>query len=328
MMESLLNRRAFLAASAGGLVSCASSGALAQPWPSRPLRIVCPAPVGGQTDLVARTLAEFFSRQLGQSVVVENKAGGVGVIGITEVKRSPADGYTLLYTTSGSLIQNRATIKDLPYDPDKDFTYLTTISGTGGLMLASRKTGAKNLKEFIDYAKRAGRVNFGAYGAGSMPHLVIELLSRQYGFKIETINYRGEAPMWADVASQTLDGAAGSYAGSLPVLQAGHGVAVATVGGRLPPLPEVASLVEQGAQGKFFETRAFAVLAAPSGTPKEIVKRLSDLAYQAGQDAKVKQVLSNYLLEAPVTFEAAQTRMRNDSDVLLALLKDLNIRPE
>lgn len=327
-MESLLNRRAFLAASAGGLVSCAASGALAQPWPSRPLRIVCPAPVGGQTDLVARTLAEFFSRQLGQTVVVENKTGGVGVIGITEVKRAPADGYTLLYTTSGSLIQNRATIKDLPYDPEKDFTYLTTISGIGGLMVASKKTGAKNLKEFVAYAKRVGSVSFGAYGPGSMPHLVIEILSRQYGFKVETINYRGEAPMWADVAGQTLDGAAGSYAGALPLLQAGHGAVVGTVSGRLPTMPEVTSLAEQGAQGKFFETRAFAALAVPSATPKDIVKKLSDIAFQAGKDEKVKQVLSNYLLEAPTTLEAADQRMRTDSEVLLALLKDLNIRPE
>lgn len=325
-----LTRRNFMiaGASAAALPALHTTSSAQGAWPSKAIRIVVPYPAGGQTDLLARSFGNFASQQLGQPVIVENKGGGAGIIGVTEVKRAQPDGYTLLCTISASLIQNRATVKDLPYAPEKDFIYLTTVSSIGGPFVVAEKTGVTNLKEFVEYAKKNEKLNFGAYGVGSFPHLYIEALNRQYGLKAETVNYRGEAPMWADVSGQSLDAAAGSYAAAAPVIQSGRGKLIAVWGDRFEPHMEVPTLVEQGAKDKIYDVRAFAAFAAPAGTPPDIVKKLSDVLVAAGEDPKVKQVLKSFILNPPDKFEAANARFKKDSDVILDLLKGLNIKPE
>jgi tripartite-type tricarboxylate transporter receptor subunit TctC len=324
-----LTRRSFMAATATTLALPAlHTSAWSQAFPSKPLRIVVPYPAGGQTDGLGRAFGDFLTRQLGQVAVVENKAGGGGVLGVTEVKRASPDGYSILCTISSSLIQNRLTVRDLPYDPEKDLIYLTMVSGLGGPVVASEKTGATNLKEFIAYAKKVDKVNWGAYGVGSTPHVLIETMQKQYGFKVEVIQYRGEAPMWADVAAQVLDGASGSYAAGAPVIQSGRGKLIAVTGDRLPPHPDTPTMMEQGAVGGFYETRAFTTFAVPAATPPEIVKKLSDALIAAGEDPKVKQVLTNYLIGPPSSFEDTNKRFKRDSEVMLAILKELGLTPE
>src|SRR3954462_11227132 len=272
-------------------------------WPARSIRIVVPYPAGGQTDGIARAFGDYLARQLAKPVIIENKAGAGGVIGVTEVKRAEPDGTTILCTISSSLIQNRLTVKDLPYDPEKDFIYLTLVSGTGGPVVAAKKTGATNLREFIEYAKKVGSLNWGSYGVGSTPHVLIETMAKQYGIRFQVIQYRGEALMWNDVAGQTLDGASGSYAAAAPVIQAGTGILIAVTGSRLPPYPNTQTMTEQGAVRDFYETRAFTTFAVPSGTPKDIVDRISPLLIQAGSDPRVQQMLNNFLLSSPADFE-------------------------
>jgi tripartite-type tricarboxylate transporter receptor subunit TctC len=309
-------RRRIIAAGAGILATPALfTAATAQgTFPSKPIRIVVPYPAGGQTDGIARSFGDFLSRKLGQSVVVENKGGAGGTIGVTEVKRAAPDGTTILCTISSSLIQNRITVKDLPYDPEKDFTYLTMTTSTGGPVVAAEKTGAKNLAEFIAYARKVDKVNWGAYGPGSTPHVLIESMAKQYGFKVEVVQYRGEAAMFADVTAQQLDGASGSPAASAPVIASGKGRAIA--------------MTEQGATGGFYETRAFAVFAVPAATPKDIVKKLSDTLIEAGTDEKVKALMANYLIVGPLSFEATNARVMRDTEVMLAVLKEIGLKPE
>src|SRR4051794_35266950 len=276
-----LTRRTFVAGSAALLYAPAVRTEAQSSWPARPIRIIVPYPAGGQTDGIARAFGDYLARQLGKTVIIENKAGAGGVIGVTEVKRAEPDGTTILCTISSSLIQNRLTVKDLPYDPEKDFIYLTLVSGTGGPVVAAKKTGASNLREFIEYAKKVGSLNWGSYGVGSTPHVLIETMAKQYGIRFQVIQYRGEALMWNDVAGQTLDGASGSYAAAAPVIQAGTGRLIAVTGSRLPPHPDTPTIIEQGAIGDFYDTRAFTTFAVPSGTPKEIVEKLSALLIQA-----------------------------------------------
>ncbi len=323
-------RRRIIAAGAGVLATPAlfTSSSAQAAFPSKPIRIVVPYPAGGQTDGIARSFGDFLSRKLGQSVVVDNKGGAGGAIGVTEVKRAAPDGYTILCTISSSLIQNRITVKDLPYDPEKDFTYLTMTTSTGGPVVAAEKTGATNLKQFIDYARKVDKVNWGAYGPGSTPHVLIETMARQYGFKAEVVQYRGEAAMWADVTSQQLDGASGSPAASAPVIASGKGRAIAVVGDRLPSMPDVATMPEQGAVGGFYETRAFAAFAVPAATPPDIAKKLADTLIEAGTDDKVKQLLANYLIVGPLSFEATNARFRRDTEVMMAVLKEIGLKPE
>jgi tripartite-type tricarboxylate transporter receptor subunit TctC len=322
-----LTRRTFVTGSAA--VLCAPSGKTEaqSSWPIRQIRILVPYPAGGQTDGIARAFGDYLARQVGKPVIIENKAGAGGVIGVTEVKRAEPDGTTILCTISSSLIQNRLTVKDLPYDPEKDFVYLTLVSGAGTPVVAAKKTGATNLREFIEYGKKVGSLNWGSYGVGSTPHVLIETIAKQYGIQFQVIQYRGEAPMWTDVAGQTLDGAAGSYAAAAPVIQAGTGTLIAVAGGRLPPYPDTPTMAEQGAVGDFYDTRAFTTLAVPSGTPKEIVQRLSPILIQAGSDSKVQQMLNNFLLTSPADFETTARIFKRDSDVMLGILRDLGVKP-
>ncbi len=322
-----LTRRTFVTGSAAVLCAPSVKTAAQSAWPARPIRILVPYPAGGQTDGIARAFGDYLARQVGKPVIVENKAGAGGVIGVTEAKRAEPDGTTILCTISSSLIQNRLTVKDLPYDPEKDFIYLTLVSGTGTPVVAAKKTGATNLREFIEYGKKVGSLNWGSYGVGSTPHVLMETIAKQYGIQFQVIQYRGEAPMWTDVAGQTLDGAAGSYAAAAPVIQAGTGTLIAVSGGRLPPYPDMPTMTEQGAVGDFYDTRAFTAFAVPSGTPKEIVQRLSSLLIQAGSDARVQQMLSNFLLTPPADLEATARIFRRDSDVMLGILRDLGVKP-
>ena len=323
-------RRSIIAAGAGVLATPTlfTTASAQAGFPSKPIRIVVPYPAGGQTDGIARSFGDYLARKLGQSVVVENKGGAGGSIGGAEVKRAAPDGYTILCTISSALIQNRVTVKDLPYDPEKDFTYLTMTTSIGGPVVAAEKTGATNLAEFVAYARRVDKVNWGAYGPGSTPHVLIETMARQYGLKVEVVQYRGEAAMFADVAAQALDGASGSPAAAAPVIASGRGKVIAVIGDRLPPYPDVPSMVEQGAVGGAYETRAFAAFAVPSATPREIVKKLSDTLIEAGTDDKVKQLLANYLIVGPLSFEATNARFKRDTEVMLTVLKEIGLKPE
>src|SRR3954467_8982198 len=284
-----LTRRTFVMGSAALLCAPPIKTEAQSAWPARSIRIIVPYPPGGQTDGIARAFGDYLARQVGKPVIVENKAGAGGVIGVSEAKRAEPDGTTILCTISSSLIQNRLTVKDLPYDPEKDFIYLTMVSGAGGPVVAAKKTGAKNLREFIEYGKKVGSLNWGSYGVGSTPHVLIATMAKQYGIRFQVIQYRGEALMWNDVAGQTFDGASGSYAAAAPVIQAGTGILIAVTGNRLPPYPDTPTMTEQGAVGDFYDTRAFTTFAVPTGTPKEIVARLSSMLIQAGSDSRVQQ---------------------------------------
>src|SRR4051812_15332916 len=322
-----LTRRTFVTGSAAVLFASSGKTGAQSAWPARPIRIVVPYPPGGQTDGIARAFGDSLARQIGKSVIVENKAGAGGVIGVAQAKRAEPDGTTILCTISSSLIQNRLTVKDLPYDPESDFIYLTMVSGTGGPGVAAKKTGATNLAEFIEYAKKVGSLNWGSYGVGSTPHVLIETMGKQYGIKFQVIQYRGEAPMWNDVAGQTLDGAAGSYAAAAPVIQAGTGRLIAVGGTRPPPYPDTPTMTEQGAVGDFYDLRAFTTFAVPSGTPKDIVDRLTPLLIQAGTDSKVQQMLNNFILSPPADFETTNRIFKRDSEVMLRILGDLGVKP-
>jgi tripartite-type tricarboxylate transporter receptor subunit TctC len=324
-------RRGLIVAGAGALAAPAlfASSARAQgAFPTKPIRIIVPYPAGGQTDGIARVYGEYLGRKLGQSVVVENKGGAGGTIGVSEVKRAAPDGYTILCTISSSLIQNRVTVKDLPYDPEKDFTYLTMTTSLGGPVVAAEKTGATNLKQFLEYAKKVDKLNFGAYGPGSTPQMLIETMARQYGFKVEVVQYRGEAAMFADVAAQALDGAAGSPAGAAAVIGSGKGRAIAMMGDRLPAFPGVETMTEQGAVGGFYQTRAFAAFAVPAATPKDIVKKLSDTLIEAGTDEKVKALMANYLIVGPLSFEQTNNVFQRDTKIMLEVMREIGIKPE
>jgi tripartite-type tricarboxylate transporter receptor subunit TctC len=298
-------------------------------WPNKPIRVVVGYPAGGQTDMIARSYSDFLTRQLGQPVIVENKAGAGGTVGAVEVKRAAPDGYTLMCTISTTLVLNRGTMKSLPYDTEKDFVLFSAITGAGLQLVASEKCGAKTLKELIEYAKKNGKASIGSYAAGSAAHMMILELNKQYGVNIEAVNYRGEAPMWGDLASQSIDAAIGSYNAGLGVLQTNRGRAIAVTGTRrLKILPDVPTMLEQGVTSKLYSLRGFTGWGAPTGTPPEIVKKLADLMVAGGKDAKVQEVLATFDLDPPMSFDETQKLLSEETPLWLKFMADLGIQPE
>ena len=297
-------------------------------WPTKPVRVVCGYPPGGSTDVVSRAYSEFLSRHFGQPFVVENKGGGSGTVAALDVRQAKPDGYTLMATISTTMIQNRVTMKNLAYDPEKDFEILTIVSGSGSLVVVQPNTGVTNLKEFVEYGKKASKLSMATYAIGSTPHLVASELNQQFGLKIEPIHYRGEAPMWSDFMAGSTDIGVGSTAPTLPVLQSGRGKLIASVGTRNRAFPDVPTLIEQGLKPQASHIRGYVGLWAPAHTPEDILAKLSDALVLGGKDTRVQQATEQFHLDPATSAADAKKRFISDSAALIAALKDLGVQPE
>jgi tripartite-type tricarboxylate transporter receptor subunit TctC len=325
-----IDRRALIttgAAIAGSALLGSRSSAQAS-WPTKPVRVVCGYPPGGSTDVVSRAYSEYLSRHFGQPFVVENKGGGSGTVAALDVRQAKPDGYTLMATISTTMIQNRVTMKHLAYDPEKDFEILTIVSGSGSLVVVQPNTGVTNLKEFVEYGKTASKLSMATYAIGSTPHLVASELNQQFGLKIEPIHYRGEAPMWSDFMAGSTDIGVGSTAPTLPVLQAGRGKLIASVGTRNRAFPDVPTLIEQGMKPQASHIRGYVGLRAPAHTPEDIMTKLSEALVLGGKDARVQQATEQFHLDPATSAADAKKRFISDSAALIAALKDLGVQPE
>lgn len=323
-------RRVLQLGAAGGLASVVGGPAqAANEWPQKPVKIIVPYPAGGQTDIIARTYGEYLTRQLHQPFIVENKAGASGIVGTTEIKRSPPDGHSLLLTIGSSLINNNGLFKELPYDADKDFVLIASITGQGLPMVASTSSGVKSLADFIAHARKKGTASLGTYGPASSPHITATQLSSQYGVNIEPVHYRGEAPMWADLMAGSIDAAIGSYTAALPAIQSGKGTPFGSVGSsQISLMPDVKPLFQQGATSEFFRLRILqGILAAPAGTPDAVIKKLSDSMVAAGNDAKVQAAVGPPL-EKPVGREETTRIYQAEAPVMRKLVASLNLTPQ
>ena len=328
-MSAKINRRHFIAAGTAAVATpFLLRGASAQAaWPSRNVRMVCSYPAGGQTDLLARAFGDFISRQVGQNVIVENKAGASGSIGAAEVARAAPDGHTILCSISTTYVMNRVMMKNPGYDMDKDLTLVSVIPGAGLLLVANLASGVKTLDDFVAFARKKGQVNFGTYSAGSSPHMTINELNKQYGLKIEPIHYRGEAPMWTGLMDGTLDVAMGSYTAAQSVLQTNSGVVFAVHSKKVDAIPEVKTLPEQGATSKFFTVSGFSGWALPKAVPQPIVDRLSELCVAANSDPKVKEVLRTFALEPAIGFKESNALYQSELPTWIETAQALGLDP-
>jgi tripartite-type tricarboxylate transporter receptor subunit TctC len=328
-MSAKFSRRHFVAAgtavAAMPFLPCGTSAQAA--WPSRQIRMICSYPAGGQTDLLARAFGEFISKQVGQTVVIENKAGASGSIGTAEVARAEPDGHTILCSISTTYVMNRVMMKNPGYDMDRDLTLVSVIPGAGLLLVASPKSGVKTLDEFVAFARKSGKVNFGTYSAGSSPHMTINELNKQYGLTIEPIHYRGEAPMWTGLAEGTLDVAMGSYTAAQSVLQSDRGVVFAVHSKKVDAIPHIRTLPEQGATSKFFTVSGFTGWALPKAVPQPIVDRLAQLCVAANNDPKVKEVLSTFVLEPALGSKESNALYQRELPVWIETGQALGLQP-
>ena len=328
-MSVKFNRRHFIAA---GTAAAASpllwrKASAQAAWPSRNIRMVCSYPAGGQTDLLARAFGDFITRQVGKTVVNENKAGASGSIGAADVARAEPDGHTILCSISATYVMNRVMMKNPGYDMDKDLTLVSVIPGAGLLLCASLSSGVKTLDDFVAFARKKGQVNFGTYSAGSAPHMTINELNKQYGLKIEPIHYRGEAPMWTGLLDGTLDAAMGSHTAAQTVLQGNKAAVFAVHSKKVDAIPDIKTLPEQGATSKFFTVSGFTGWALPKATPQPIVDRLAELCVAANSDPKVKEVLATFVLEPALGFKETNALYQRELPTWIESAQALGLEP-
>ena len=328
MSKRSIRRQVLAGISAAGAPMLLSSIANAQTWPAKPIRIIVGYPPGGLTDIFARAYGEHLSQRLGQQVVVENRSGASGSLAAQAVKNSPPDGYTLMFTISTTMIMNKVLYKSLPYDPDKDFVLISSMSAGHLPLIVNKKLGITNLKEFVEYARK-NKVSLGTYAAGSYAHIAVAELNRIFGLKMEAVHYRGEAPMWQDVAAGVIAGGSGSVAAATSVLQSGIGLPIAVPQTkRMRILPNVATFQEQGVPDKAFQLKGFICIVGPTGMPPELVQRLSDLMVEGGKTEKVQKILATFGIdEAAVSHQEFRKLVDEEAPIWLALVRSLGLTP-
>ena len=269
--------KALAAVSSALLLSTAVHAAgEADGWPSRPLTFVVPFPPGGITDNTSRLLAQKLGEKLGQPVVVENRPGAGGSIGVDSAVRQPADGYTLIYGTQGTHAANLALYKNVRYDPVKDFKAVHGMSESPLILVINPNKPFKTVPELVAYAKQnPGKLNFGSAGAGTATHLTAELFQTTAGIRMTHVPYKGSSPALTDLIAGNLDLAFDYAAVVLPFVQAGKLKALAVTGkSRLSSAPDLPTVGELGYPGA--ESSAWGAMFVSSKTPAPIVKRLAD----------------------------------------------------
>ena len=289
-MQNLTRRQLLLGAGTSAL-GLAPFVTHADTWPTKPMRLIVPFAPGGSSEIVARALAGEMSKTIGQSVFVENKPGGAGNIAMQEVANA-TDEHTLILGHIGTLALNQYIFAKLPYDPIKDFTPITLISKVPSLYVVHPDLPVKNLKEFVAYAKaNPAQLNYGSAGNGSAGHLAFEYLKMTTETFVLHVPYRGTGPMLTDLLAGRLQAAAVGAPALLQFIKAGKLRCIATgTSTRLPQLPDVATVAEQGYKG--FEMTQWYGLLAPSKMVKANIDKLEKEAIAATRGKIVNDKLS------------------------------------
>jgi tripartite-type tricarboxylate transporter receptor subunit TctC len=298
---------------AGCLLALASglAGAQASDWPAKPIRMVVPFAAAGSTDILARVLARALAAELGQSVVVDNRPGASGNIGAEAVAKAPADGYTLLYTST-NLTANPA-LMPVPYDVVRDFTPISRVAFLPLALFKSPQVQAKSVAELVALVKaNPGKFNFSSSGNGGAPHLAGELFRMAAVLDMVHVPYNGAGPALADVASGQVQLTFTTFTSAQALLAGKRVDAVAVANrNRLAVMPDVPTFEEAGIKG--MEIGTMNGLLAPAGTPPAVVAKIYGALQKAGQGQDFRRQFveqgGEVLLENPATFA---TYIRDD----------------
>jgi tripartite-type tricarboxylate transporter receptor subunit TctC len=255
--------------------------ALAQGFPNKPIRLVCPFPPGGAVDIASRAIADALTKVTGQAVVVENKPGAGGNLGGEQVAKSPADGYTVLMTTSGIQAINPFLYQKMPFDPNKDFAPVTVLVSLSNVLVANPSVRPSSVKELIAAAKaEPGRISAASSGSGTSIHMSLELFKYLTGTDILHVPYKGSAPAVADLMGGQVQIMFDNIPSALPHIRAGKLKAMATTGAnRAAALPDLPTVAEAGVPG--YESGVWFGLVVPASTPKDVIEKLNADARKA-----------------------------------------------
>jgi tripartite-type tricarboxylate transporter receptor subunit TctC len=276
-----------------GLLALAVGQAAAQAYPAKPIKVVVPFPPGGGTDIIAREVTQKLTATLGWTIVIENKPGSGGNLGVDAAAKAPADGYTLALGQTSNLAINPTLFSKMPYDSVKDLTAVSLVASAPLVLVVGADSPFKTLADVIEASKqKPGSLNFASAGNGTVAHLAGELLQKTAGVKITHVPYKGAA----QAATDLIGGQVQLYMSSVPTL-IGHikggkmrALAVTSLQ-RVDDLPQVPSVAESGYKG--FDATTWFGFVAPAGTPKEIVARLNAEINKALQAPDVRKKLSD-----------------------------------
>jgi tripartite-type tricarboxylate transporter receptor subunit TctC len=323
-----INRRAFGGLAGGALAALAAPRAFAQQFPNKFIRIVSPAPPGGGTDIIARGVQPHLQALLGQPVIVENKGGGGGYLGVEYTSKSPADGYTLC--VSGAFAIITASLHKVPgYDPRKDIKPLAVVGSVPNMLVAGKTVKANNVAELIAYAKtNPSKVNMGSNGVGTSIHLTGELFQLRTGTKFTHIAYRGWADCMAALSTGEVDIMFDNASTSIPKIRAGNIRGFAICGPqRHRDLPDVPTLAELGI--KDADVNSWFGLILPANVPADIVATLDKAIGEIMQKAEFRKSIQDQGLDmtyAPAR-EAGELWIK-EVDKWQAVIKAADIKAE
>jgi tripartite-type tricarboxylate transporter receptor subunit TctC len=276
-------------------------------YPNKPVRLVVPFVPGGPTDIQGRMLAEKLTQRFGQQVIVDNRGGANGNIGMETVARAPADGYTLVIATVGTWAVNPHLYK-LPFDVTKDFTPITQVSTSPGILVVHPTVNAKTVKELIALAKeKPGALNYGSSGIGGFGHISGELFTMMTNVKMTHIPYKSSAPSLTDLISGQIQVLFNNMISTTPHVKTGRLRAIATTGAkRSPALPDLPTVAEAGVPG--YENSSWSAVAGGPGMPKPLVTRLHkdlvEILRMPDIQAKHAEVGAEIVASTPEQFQA------------------------
>ena len=276
---------------AGTVATMFAATLFAQAYPAKPIRLVVPFAPGGSSEIIARTVAQKMSENMGQQVFVDNKPGGAGNIAMQEVAHAAPDGYTLILGHIGTLAVNPYMFSKLPYDVNKDFVPISLLAKVPTVYVVNAALPVKNLKDLVALAKQR-EVFYGSAGNASAGHLATEYLKLAIKAPLTHVPYKGTGPQLQDLLGGRTDASAAGVPALLQHIKSGKLRAIA-VGNpqRIPALPDVPTVAEQGYPG--FETSQWYGLIGPAGIPEPILKRLADEAAKAVRSKEVQATFAN-----------------------------------
>lgn len=289
---------------AAALCVAASPAALADSFPTKPIRLIVPFPAGGATDLFARTLSQKMGEKLGTTLIVDNKPGAGGAIGSDAAAKSTPDGYTLLLATTSTHSIGPAIYSKLPYDTVRDFTPIVHVGDAPSIMLVPNNSPAKTVQEWIDYArKNPGKLNYASSGNGTIVQLTAELFQSQAGISVLHIPYKGTALAIPDLISGKIDVLFDALPTGMPHVRDGRlralGVTSLKRSPLAPDLPPIADTLPG------FESNTWFGLYGPKGMPADLVTRINTAANQSLSDPEVRDKLAKLGI-SPATSTPAQ----------------------
>ena len=322
-----MNRSTFLRVVLAAVAALVTTGASAQAYPTKPVRVVIPFPPGGTLDTLGRALAQKLSEQMGQQFVVENKAGGNGIIGADLVAKAPADGYTLLFNAS-TFVTAPMTMKQVPYTIEGDFTPVALVAKAPLSVAIAKDRPITDVRSLIAYAKANGdKTTFAVGSIGSAGHLATEMLKRAGGIQYTVVPYKGTAPAFQDLLGGRIDGFIDPILGSLNYYKAGQLKVIAvTSATRTPNLPDVPTVAET-IPG--YEAYSWYGLWGPAKLPADIAVRLNAEVNKALASAEMRDKFPALgLLLTPGSIDDFVKFQRDDMARSQKIITEGNIRVE